>query len=415
MRILQVTPVYAPSFSGSAVLFQRLSEGMVERGHEVTVATANALDYRGFWERGIPVNDMPADEIINGVRVKRLPVRRGHSSRNYWRLVHYFWKYRLPGSDWLRTWYDGPILGGVDLLVGGLNPRPTTTDYDLVCAGHTPSMAVVYGHRLARRLNVPYVVIPGLHTDNPFNVDRKNMIRILRSADHLCANTSYERDALVKLCGISDDKISVTGCGVDPARFASADGARFRQTHGIASGTPVVLYVGAEVAHKGLLVLLDAMRSVREAVLVIAGVRSSASDELDRRLLADCQASARVIRLNSFPEESKADMYDACDVFAMPSWSESFGIVYLEAWARSKPVIGCRGAAVETVISDGVDGVLVDPRDVDELASAIRALLADGQMRMRMGKAGRDKVKSTYTWEHVVDRFECVCLGCVNK
>ena len=309
MKILQLTPLYSPAISGSALLFQKLSEGLVARGHEVTLVTSNALDYRGFWERQVPVNFLPPEESIAGVKVLRLPVRRGHASRNYWRMVHYWWKFRLPGSDWLRTWYDGPLLAGIDSVAA-------KGDYDLVCAGHTPSMVVAYGHRISKRLAVPYLIIPGLHTDNAFNIDRGNMWHIMRSACHLCANTEFERERLGPLAA----RASVTGCGVDLDGFAAADGAGFRKKAGIPENAPVVLFMGAEAGHKGLLVWMDAMRSVRqtypEAYLIIAGVKSSASDQIDRRLSDDTEMSARTVRINSFAEECKPDLVDSCDVFA---------------------------------------------------------------------------------------------------
>ncbi len=179
-----------------------------------------------------------------------------------------------------------------------------------------------------------------------------------------------------------------------------------------------MLFVGAEAPHKGLLVLIDAMEAVRrsmpDAYLVIAGVRSSASGEIDRRLADDPEMAARTVRLNSFAQERKADIYDSCDVFAMPSWSESFGIVYLEAWARSKPVIGCSGGAVETVISDGEDGMLVKPGDAQALAGAICSLLSDSGRRRSLGESGRRKVESEFTWEHVTGRFEQACMAAVG-
>ncbi|MCX6376233.1 MAG: glycosyltransferase family 4 protein [Armatimonadetes bacterium] len=398
-----MTPIYKPAFSGSAHLFRCVSEELVRRGHEVTVVTSNAGDYRAFWERDMPVNEMPSQESINGVTVKRLPVWRGHSCRNYWRLVHYSWKYRLPGSDWLRTWYDGPILSGI----GGVAKRG---EFDIVCAGLTPSMVVPYGRRLATKLGVPLALIPGLHADSAFNVDRANLRSIIRSADVLCANTEFEKGYLLDRFGVDANRVCVTGCGVDPSEFVEADGQAFRNKHGIPSDAPVVLFVGAEVQHKGLLVLLDAMTRVwrerQDTRLVVAGVRSSASEELDLRLSADPDLRSRLVRCNSFGDDEKSGIYDACDVFAMPSWSESFGIVYLEAWTRSKPVIGCKGSAVETVIADEVDGLLVEPRNEGQLAEALLTLLGSPDMRREFGNRGREKMLSTFTWDHVVDRYE---------
>lgn len=402
MKVLHLTPVYAPSFSGSALHFQQLSENLASRGNEVTVITANALDYRAFWVKSLPVNDLAAEEVINGVKVKRLPVWRKHSSKNYWRLVHYSWKYKLPGNDWLRTWYDGPILTGLD--------EAAHDDFDVVCAGLTPSMMVMYGRRVADKLGVPYVVIPGLHTDNPFNIERANMARVLKSADHICPSTTFESEVLISKFAIDPKKVSIAGCGINPAGFENADGQRFRTKHGIPVDVPVVLFVGAEVAHKGLLVLVEAMRTVwascPDACLVIAGVCSSASEQLDTILAEDKSLASRVVRCNSFDDSEKADIFDACDVFAMPSWSESFGIVYLEAWMCSKPVIGCRGGAVESVISHNQDGILVDPRNSSDLSQALLRLLDDSELRTRLGTNGREKTIEYHTWNKVVDRLQ---------
>ena len=408
MRLLQLTPVYHPALSGSAVLFQELSEGLVgsgtrsDGGHQQRARLQRLLGTRH------PRQQLAGRRNDRRCVGETAAVRRRHSCANYWRLVRHTWKYRLPGSDWLRTWYDGPVLDFSAMRGEISNAAPRA--YDVVCAGHTPSMMVVYGRRISKRLEAPYVVIPGLHADNTFNTERRNITRILRAADHLCANTTFEREALLKLTGARSDRVTVTGCGVDPSSFATADGQHFRREMGIPEDAPTVLFVGAEAPHKGLLVLLEAMEAVRyrmpDAYLVIAGVRSSASEEIDRRLARDPKMAARTVRVNSFAEERKADIYDSCDLFAMPSWSESFGIVYLEAWARSKPVIGCGGGAVETVISDGEDGVLVKPGDAQALAGAIRSLLWDPDRRRGLGESGRRKVESRFTWERVTGRFE---------
>ncbi len=94
-------------------------------------------------------------------------------------------------------------------------------------------------------------------------------------------------------------------------------------------------------------------------------------------------------------------MLAATDLFAMPSRIDSFGIVYLEAWAYGVPVIGCRAGGVPDVIDDGQDGVLVDYGDEAGLATAIEGLLADPERRRAMGRQGRAKVEAHYTWDRI--------------
>ena len=93
----------------------------------------------------------------------------------------------------------------------------------------------------------------------------------------------------------------------------------------------------------------------------------------------------------NFPEEEKAWLYNACDVFVYPSAWESFGIAYLEAWAAGKPVIGCRRGAIPWVINSGVDGLLVDYGDIDNLAGAILLLVENREWADSLGKAGHIK------------------------
>jgi len=100
--------------------------------------------------------------------------------------------------------------------------------------------------------------------------------------------------------------------------------------------------------------------------------------------------------------------YDLCDIFILPSSSESFGRVYAEASARKKPVIGGKVGGVKEVIDDGVTGYLVNPRNIDEIYRKIKKLLEDKELRTQMGKKGREKVENTFTFEILKERLENV-------
>jgi len=111
----------------------------------------------------------------------------------------------------------------------------------------------------------------------------------------------------------------------------------------------------------------------------------------------------------------KASLFDALDIFAMPSIAESFGMSYLEAWMCRKPVIGARIASTACVIRDGVDGLLVAPRDPEALALAILDLSVNPNLRQQMGRAGYERTVAQYTWEKVVDRIEQVYVDACLK
>jgi glycosyltransferase involved in cell wall biosynthesis len=88
-----------------------------------------------------------------------------------------------------------------------------------------------------------------------------------------------------------------------------------------------------------------------------------------------------------------------CDIFTLPSWMEGFGIVYLEAMASGKPVIGCRGEGIEDFVDHGKTGLLVKPHDVDSLVDALDFLLSHPEEARRMGERARKFILENYTWE----------------
>jgi len=118
-----------------------------------------------------------------------------------------------------------------------------------------------------------------------------------------------------------------------------------------------------------------------------------------------------LLDLGYISEEEKRDAFDACDLFAMPSRYDSFGIVYLEAWRCGKPVIGAKVGAIPEVIEEGEDGLLVEFGEVDQLTSAILSLLSHPDLRQRMGGKGKRKVMEKFNWQKNIEKFEDVFKG----
>ncbi len=204
--------------------------------------------------------------------------------------------------------------------------------------------------------------------------------------------------------------------GVDPAAFAQRDGRAVRAKYGLGDRV-VVGYVARLQVDKGVTRLLDAMRRVwRDApdvLVLLAGHRFAPGSEADRPVQQMLDAlspeeRARVTLTGGFADAEKASIFDACDVFAMPSIAESFGGVYLEAWLCGKPVVGSRISAVSCVVDEGVDGLLAAPDDAGELAGAILRLVGDPGLRRRMGEHGRQKTMQRYAWERVTEGVESI-------
>jgi glycosyltransferase involved in cell wall biosynthesis len=97
-------------------------------------------------------------------------------------------------------------------------------------------------------------------------------------------------------------------------------------------------------------------------------------------------------------EAEKPDFYAACAAFALPSYSDSFGLVLLEAWANAVPCVGYRCGGIAEVIKHDIDGLLAPAGNVGKLAEQLKSLLEDWALARRLGVAGRVKVLANHRW-----------------
>jgi phosphatidylinositol alpha-1,6-mannosyltransferase len=210
----------------------------------------------------------------------------------------------------------------------------------------------------------------------------------------------------------SNVDICVVSNGVDPIQFQPRDASDLRaEIAGSNLGGPMLLSVARLVTRKGLDTALRAFAELLKehstATYVILG------DGPDYGRLAQLARELEVTRNVCFIARSTrplADYYNACDVFVMPAREEpgdieGFGLVFLEAGACGKPVIGARAGGVTDAIVDGTTGLLVPPDDVAALTRALSGLLADPQRRAAFGRAARARILQECTWDHAADRI----------
>src|SRR5919202_1271564 len=170
-----------------------------------------------------------------------------------------------------------------------------------------------------------------------------------------------------------------------------------------------VLCVGNWVARKGLHSLLDAFARLpaEAATLHLVG-----DDRADSRYAARLRArlrqpelAGRVTVHGPLPRENVAALYDAADVFVLPSVKEPYGTVYGEAMAAGLPVVGWRAGNLPYLMEDGREGLLCDPGDVEGLARGLERLVDDEPLRRQLGEAARRRALARPTWEEVAALF----------
>jgi rhamnosyl/mannosyltransferase len=168
-------------------------------------------------------------------------------------------------------------------------------------------------------------------------------------------------------------------------------------------GRPIVLFVGRFVRYKGLDVLLEAMRTI-PAAAVLAG-DGPGRRELERKAKR-LGVSDRVQFVGEVTDEEVAALYQACDVFVLPSVTrqEAFGVVQIEAMARGKPVVSTDlGTGVGWVNVHEDTGLVVPAGDARALSAAVERLLADPLERQKMGAAGRERARSVFAVDRMVN------------
>jgi len=256
---------------------------------------------------------------------------------------------------------------------------------------------------IAHELDLPVVLTPLAHPGQFHGGDTPADFLRYRRATVITTMTDWERGWFGEQ-GIDPYRVITTGMGANAIR--SHDGAAFRARHRIPADAPLVLYVGRRERYKGYIHLLDAAELVwqrfNEARFVFIGVPGfygAMVDEFAR------YTDERIIEIERAGADEKSAALDACDVYAMPSAHETFGIGYLEAWLHEKPVIGGDIPPLREVIAHGVDGLLV-PQKTGDIARAVTSLLDAPELRREMGRAGYAKLHERWDWDRVMDRVE---------
>ena len=231
---------------------------------------------------------------------------------------------------------------------------------------------------------------------------------IVRLADRLVANTAQERDELVGLYGADPDRVDVVHPGVDLDVFRPLPRDEARDRLGLPSDERIVLFAGRLQPHKGPDVAIEAVARLEPDVrLVIVGGPSGTGTEHPEalaELASDRGVADRVSLVPPVDQRNLADWYAAADVVCVPSHSESFGLVAMEAQACGRPVVAAAVGGLPTAVVDGVTGVLVDGHDPADYAIALATILNDGALRDTMGAKAVTHA-SGFTWDATVDRL----------
>jgi len=401
MRIAWFTHRYYPCIGGAETYGRAMIRRFVAAGHEVDVLTSDAHELAYFFDRRRRRVDTPAESLVDGARVRRFAVRHLPLQRYARKLLSYtpHWPTRCRVASYM------PILPGIEQVRG---------DYDAVFGVGFPFTIFSFAAmRTARAAGAPLILTPFLHLATPGDpVNRSytqpHQVRLLAAADLIVVPTELEATAIGGW-GVPRSRILHLPMAIEHAEVTGGDGPRFRARFGIPPDAPLVGQLGALDPNKGSTDLVRAASRLNaqneekkgtDAPLVHLVLAGAPTPDFDAFAAALPGSAARWLRIaGPLPAGDVPDFYAALDVFAMPSRTDSFGIVFLEAWANARPVVAAAAGGVVEVIRHGKDGLLVPFGDIERLAGAIGGLLDDPTTARRLGTAGYERMTRGYTWD----------------
>jgi D-inositol-3-phosphate glycosyltransferase len=366
MRILEVTERYPPALGGVEIHVEAIARGLGASGHRVEVITTDLSTDRPF----VRLRALPA--------AGEVPVRRHRAIRTI------------------------PAPHGLGIVSPGMAVDLWRSKADVVHAhafGMSPTW-IAAARRRGRPLIVETHMDAGRGTPGWRAYARAVARFTLGPADRVVAQTTGEQRLLISL-GVAPEKISLIPDGVDLREFPSIPQLRQDSTG------RTLLFVGRLYPEqKGLLPLVEAV--ARLPAGLAASLRLVGEDwggrDLVLRRARDHGIADRVQVLGPLSRSALLEEYRRADVFVLPSLFEPYGIVLLEAMAAGLPIVASKVGGIPEVVEEGQTALLTPPGDVGALCAALRQLVEDGDLRARLGRAGRQRAQA-HDWSRVVPQW----------
>lgn len=395
-KIAFVTPIYLPApLYGSDNAVRILAEDFAAAGQDVTVVTSDAATPRYWYDPLFGRKMSKTRDTFNGVRVLRLPSRQWITSAAF--ILDRVFGHLLPRSirNTLRIVSNGPYLGGLFEVF-------QKEQFDVVHCSPFPleiNQQIFDGiERLNKR---PFVILTPFFHAEVGAYHNKELGNIIKKADRIHVISYAEQKQIEVFSSVSREKIKVIPLYIRTRTMHAVvalkhDVLLFKKRYGI-EHKKIILFAGLKGFMKGALTTLAAVKNLykenKNIMLVAIGHNTTEWNEA----LKKSDTTPYLMDFGYVDEQTKETLFAACDVFCMPSKSETFGYVYLEAWHKKKPVIGCNLGPTQELIDRNKGGIVIEFDKQHEVEKAIRLLLSDMKISNRLGGNGFSALMEKYT------------------
>ena len=392
MKILCISQRFYPAFGGAERMMEEISDHMSSR-HDITVLTTNTINLNGFWNTD-QNNTVHEAKNLKKYSIIRCDVTTPSIVTN--ELQDFPFAINVPGPFSIKMWnYLFSEIKDFDLLIGSAFP---------------------YNHLIptllaSKKFNKPSICIPHIHLEFPEHYMTGFRLSLLDNFDAITVNTNYEKSQLIKH-KIQEEKVSIVPPSIDIQSWQNLLKIDLCKKFNTPRDSVFVLYIGYKSDEKGIFFLIESMKNLWQKNMKIELITVGLETQEFQSFLKS-QSKKIQEHIHNFSvvdEDFKKSLVISCDIFALPSKSESFGIVYLEAWICQKPVIGCNIGAVSELIKNNSDGFLVEFGNKKQLCEKLEQLIHDPQLQAKLGKNGYDKVHQKYDSNQNYPLFENICL-----
>lgn len=281
-------------------------------------------------------------------------------------------------------------------------------NYDLIHAAAVPTGTSWLAWRVSKRRKVPFVFTSFLHYEiMDFRVPWVK--ELLEESSIIIAVTNKEREKLIE-SGVNDSKIRVIPLGINSKIYARKNTSSFREKNGLDEDLFIIL-IPRKAEEKGTFDTLRAIVNLSEkykklGLILLDKTRKHDEFRLARYIQILLSKGVKVLDLGFVKGQNLVDAYQACDVVVEPTRVDSFGIVFLEAWACGKPVIAADFGPISEIVLDNVNGLLVEFGNQKEIEKAIISLIDNVKLKRKLGEYGRLEVMKKYSIENMVTKTE---------
>jgi glycosyltransferase involved in cell wall biosynthesis len=304
----------------------------------------------------------------------------------------------------LETNYPGPYSPALWSSLF-LNPP----DFDIIFVSTFPYDHCLPAYAASKKWNIPIIFLPLIHQEFPELFLNSVKLTMLNNSNAIVVLTKSEKNILTKY-EIDSHKIHVIRPGVPDYPKKMGDNLILELKKLIPKNFKIIFFLGTKSRFKGIFNLIESMKLIwktySNVILILGGSSTPEFEKYISHIPNFIQE--KIIDLGILNDDEKHQILELCDIFVMPSKSESFGLVYLEAWIHAKPVIACNIAAISELIEHNVDGLLVEYDNPTQLSVAIKNLLDSNSLRKTLGKNGEKKATS-FKLSESCKNFEKLC------